>query len=201
VFSQQLSPCVSNIYTHVTVIVALKVNEGANASKGVEKKKQVTLTLTKKLEVWKILLIVQQYLGPSGARIKSSVYYFMDNFHKHLFFFNTEHSKNKGQMILILRNDELSFMFDRYGLLFSGLCSDVKCMKLWSLHLKINMMRSTYSSKKSQLTWCQNFSNHVIVHWKNRMIKNCRTWNPRFWPWVLSVNRMLLYMLLMTVSA
>lgn len=37
-FSQKPSPCVSNIYTHVTVIVALKVNEGANASKGVEKK-------------------------------------------------------------------------------------------------------------------------------------------------------------------
>jgi hypothetical protein len=31
VFSQQL-------YNHLTVIVALKVNEGANASKGVEKK-------------------------------------------------------------------------------------------------------------------------------------------------------------------
>jgi hypothetical protein len=30
--------------------VAFKMNEGANASKGVEKK-QVTLTLTKKLEV------------------------------------------------------------------------------------------------------------------------------------------------------
>jgi len=61
------------------------MNEGANASKGVEKK-QVTLTLTKKLEVWKILLIVQRYLGPNGAIIKSSVYYFMDNLHNHLFF-------------------------------------------------------------------------------------------------------------------
>jgi len=38
VFSQQLSPCVSNIYTHLIVIVALKVNEVANDSKGVEKK-------------------------------------------------------------------------------------------------------------------------------------------------------------------
>jgi len=57
-----------------------------------------------------MLLIVQQCLGPSGARIKSSVYYFMDNFHN-LFFFNTEHSWNKGQLILILRNDELSMVF------------------------------------------------------------------------------------------
>jgi len=50
VFSHQLSPYVSNIYTHLTLIVALKVNEGSNASKNVEKK-QVALTLTNKLEV------------------------------------------------------------------------------------------------------------------------------------------------------
>lgn len=86
VFSQQLSPYVSNIYTHLTVIVALKVNEGSNASKGIEKE-QVTLTFTNKLEVWKILLIVQHHLGPSGARMKSSVYYFMDSLHNHLFIF------------------------------------------------------------------------------------------------------------------
>lgn len=121
----------------------------------------VKVTMTKKLEVLNILLIVQQYLGPSCARMKSSVYYFMDNLHNHLFF-NPKHSWNKVQLILILRKDELSFVFDRYGLLFTGLRSDVKCMKLYSIHLKINMMRSTHSSKKSQLTWYQNFSNHVM---------------------------------------
>lgn len=83
-FSHQLSPYVSNIYTHLTLIVALKVNEGSNASKNVEKK-QVALTLTNKLEVWKILLIFQQYLGPSGARMKSSVYCFMDSLHNFFF--------------------------------------------------------------------------------------------------------------------
>ena len=62
--------------------------------------------------------------------MKSSVYCFMDNLHNHLFFFNTEHSWNKGQLILILRNDGLSLVFERYGLLFTGLCSDVRCMKL-----------------------------------------------------------------------
>jgi hypothetical protein len=66
VLSSLFWTCILHIYIHPPVVMASKVQQVATGSKGV-KKKHVTLTFTKKLEVLKMFLIFQT--------IKSLLYY------------------------------------------------------------------------------------------------------------------------------
>lgn len=61
--------------------------------------KKVTLTVTKKLRGFK------QDAPGSPDYWNSTESYSLDSLHKDLFFLKTEHSWNKGQVSLILRNN------------------------------------------------------------------------------------------------
>jgi len=51
----------------------------------------------------------QEANGPDGLDYQTStaLYYFLDNSHKHVFFFNTRHPCKKSQLSLVLRNNKL----------------------------------------------------------------------------------------------